>query len=141
MDKGIADPIQRELIRLRSYHIFQVFWNTISEIDHQEQHKCKNYLDKNIIDTDLLVILTIYSTIAHIVVFHKYMFREKKNKLAIVSKWSIYIFFIIKCITEEKFFFFTVSKSMKYSYLSKINFTYSYHKVHRCFTFSYEDLG
>ena len=78
MDKGIVDSMQRELTRSRSYHIFQVLWNTISEIDHQEQYKCKNYLDKNIVLV-LLVILTIYSTIAHIVLFHKYMFREKKN--------------------------------------------------------------
>jgi len=82
MDKGIVDSMQRELTGLRRYHVFQVSWNTISEINHQKQHKCQNYLDQNIIDTDLLVlsvILTIYSMIAHIVLFHKYMFREKKK--------------------------------------------------------------
>ncbi len=87
--------MQRELTGSSSYHVFQVSWNTISAIDHQEQHKCKNYSGKNIIDTDLLVlmvILTIYSTIVHIVFFHKYIFREKKNKLTIVSKWSIYLY-------------------------------------------------
>jgi hypothetical protein len=69
--EGIVDFMQRELTGSRSYHVFQASWNTISEIDHQEQNKCKNYLDKNIIDTDLLVILTVYSTIVHIVLFHK----------------------------------------------------------------------
>jgi hypothetical protein len=79
IDKGIVDFMQRELTGPRSYHVFQGSWNTISEIDHQEQNKCDNYLGINIIDTDLLVILTVYSTIAHIVLFHKYMFREKKK--------------------------------------------------------------
>jgi len=109
MDKGVVDAMQRELTGSRRYHFFPVLWNTISEIDHQEQHKCKNYFDKNIIDTDLLVILTIYSTIAHIVLFHKYMFREKK-KLTIVSKWSIYIHILYYQMynKREVLFFYSV---------------------------------
>lgn len=73
--------MQMELTGSRSYHVFQVLLDTITEIDHQQQHKCKNYSYKDIVDTDssvAMVIITIYSTMAHIVLFHNWMFREKK---------------------------------------------------------------
>lgn len=71
-EKWIPDSMQRELTRSRSYYVFEVSWNTTGKIDHQEKHKCKNFSDENLIDTDLLlsvVTLTIYSTTAHIVFF------------------------------------------------------------------------
>ncbi len=118
---------EKELTGLCGCHIFQVSWDTTAEIDHQEQHNCKNYSKyKNIIDIVLMVILTTYFMIAHIALFHKYMF-----KLTMVNKRFIYtyIFYHLR-IKKEKNLFFTVSKSMKYSYLSKTNFTYPCKRMH-----------
>ena len=88
--KEIVTSMRRELTGSCSYPTFQVSWHPISGIDHQKQHKCKNYSSKNITNTDLLVlmiILTMYSTIAHIVLFSKYILcLDRKNKPTIANK-------------------------------------------------------
>ena len=92
MNKGTVKSMQRELTRSRSYHASQISWRTIGELYHQKQHKCKDCLNKNIIGAEFLVILTIYSTIVHIVLSHKYISREKNSQLTVVSEWPIYVY-------------------------------------------------
>ena len=58
-NKRIVDPMQRELTGSRCYEVFQVSWDTISEIDHQKQRKSKNYSGQNIIDKGLLILMII----------------------------------------------------------------------------------